>query len=164
MKLALIVAVSADRVIGRDNDLPWRLPADLKRFKQLTMGHPLIMGRRTHESIGRPLPGRQNIVISRNPAFRADGCLAASSLDDALDRAGDAEQVFVIGGAALYEAALPRADLIYRTRVEGEFSGDVWFPEFDEQEWELVESESHPAGDSNPHPHVFELLRRRRAS
>src|SRR5688572_21101948 len=113
MRRALVVAMSRNRVIGRDNQLPWRLPADLAFFKRVTMGHPVIMGRRTYESIGKPLPGRLNIVVSTNRHFEAPGCTVAHSMEEAYRAAGDAEEVSIIGGSAIFEAALPGADVIY---------------------------------------------------
>ena len=140
---SLVVAMARNRVIGRDNQLPWRLPADLAYFKRVTMGHPIIMGRRTYESIGRPLPGRLNIVVSRNPQFRAPGCTVVPSLDDAWRAAGEADEVCVIGGTSIFAEALPAADRIHLTEVEAEVPGDTWFPEFDRGEWTEREVEHH---------------------
>ncbi|HEY5790823.1 MAG TPA: dihydrofolate reductase, partial [Gammaproteobacteria bacterium] len=128
MQLALIAALDRNRLIGRDNALPWHLPADLQHFKRLTLGKPVLMGRRTWESLGRPLPGRHNIVLSRDPAFRAEGATVVGSLDAALEAAGDAAEAMVIGGAAFYATMLPRARRLYLTEVDGEFDGDAWFP------------------------------------
>jgi len=140
---SLVVAMARNRVIGRDNQLPWRLPADLAYFKRVTMGHPIIMGRRTYESIGRPLPGRLNIVVSRNPQFSAPGCTVVPSLAEAWRAAGDAEEVCVIGGTSIFAEALPAADRIHLTEVEAEVPGDTWFPEFDRGEWTEREVERH---------------------
>jgi dihydrofolate reductase len=135
-RLSLIAAVAANGVIGSDNALPWRLPADLKRFKALTLGHPVIMGRKTHESIGRPLPGRRNIVVSRNAAYGAEGCEVATSLEAALAACQDDDgEVFVIGGAQLYAAALPLAQRLYLTEIHAGFAGDAHFPAFDRNAW-----------------------------
>lgn len=135
MSIALIVAMGENRVIGVDNRIPWRLPADLKRFRQITLGKPVIMGRRTHESIGRPLPGRKNIVVSGNACYRSEGCVVVHSLEQALAAAGAAAEIMVIGGAALYRACLPRACRLYLTLVHQEFDGDTYFPELDWTLW-----------------------------
>lgn len=143
-RLSLIAAVAANGVIGSDNALPWRLPADLKRFKALTLGHPVIMGRKTHESIGRPLPGRRNIVVSRNAAYGAEGVEVSASLEAALAACqDDGEEVFVIGGAQLYTAALPLAQRLYLTEIHAGFAGDAHFPEFDRNAWRETARERH---------------------
>jgi dihydrofolate reductase len=135
-RLSLIAAVAANGVIGSDNALPWRLPEDLKRFKALTLGHPVIMGRKTYESIGRPLPGRRNIIITHNATYAADGCETASSLGTALAACnGTAEEIFVIGGAQIYAEALPLAQRLYLTEIRRDFPGDARFPEFDRDAW-----------------------------
>lgn len=141
-RLSLIAAVAANGVIGSDNALPWRLPEDLKRFKALTTGHPVIMGRKTFESIGRPLPGRRNIVISRNEGYKADGCEVATSLSAALNscRAGSNE-IFVIGGAQIYAEALPQAQRLYLTEIRRDFAGDARFPTFDRHHWQEISRE-----------------------
>jgi dihydrofolate reductase len=161
MRKTLVVAMARNRVIGRDNALPWRLPAELAHFKRVTMGHPIIMGRKTYESIGRPLPGRMNIVVSRNAAFEAPGCTVVDSLEKAYAAAGDAEKVSIIGGTSLFEAALPTADCIHLTEVEAEIEGDTWFPEFDRSRWKETEVERHPADERHAHPfRILELVRR----
>ena len=142
MKLTLIVAVADNGVIGRQNELPWRLPDDLKRFKALTMGKPIIMGRKTWESIGKPLDGRQNIVVSRNVEFRADGAQVADSFERALSLATLPDPVFVIGGAAIYRAALPSAQLLYLTEIRRSFAGDAHFPEYAPEAWREISRES----------------------
>jgi dihydrofolate reductase len=162
MTLAVIVAVSDNGVIGRDDDLPWRLSADLVRFKRLTMGHHLIIGRRTFESIGRALPGRHMIVVTRNPSWPAPpGVEVATSLDQALALAAADPEVFVGGGAAIYQLALPRADRLYLTRVHATVAGDTFFPALDLADWRLVETEDHGADDRNQHPFTFERWERR---
>jgi dihydrofolate reductase len=133
--VALIAAIARNGVIGIDNRLPWRLPDDMKRFRALTVGHSVIMGRRTFESIGTPLPGRQNIVVTHRTDFRAAGCESAASLPEALARASLPDPVFVIGGEALYRAALPLADLLYLTEIDRDFAGDARFPDFARQDW-----------------------------
>jgi dihydrofolate reductase len=160
---SLVVAMARNRVIGRDNRLPWRLPADLAYFKQVTMGHPVVMGRRTYESIGKPLPGRLNIVVSRNPAFRAPGCTVVSSLDEAWRVAGDAAEVCVIGGTSLFAESLPVADRIHLTEVGAEVPGDTWFPEFDRSEWGESEVLRHPADERHAYPFRIVVLDRKRA-
>jgi len=148
MTLALIVAVAENGVIGVDNRLPWRLPADLQRFKQLTMGHHIIMGRRTWDSIGRPLPGRTSVVVTRNRALAVPaGVLVATSLDEAIAACAGDPEPFVIGGAELYRASLPRADRLHLTVVERAFAGDTWFPDFDRSSWRLDASERHADGE-----------------
>lgn len=135
MITSIIVAMGRSRVIGKDNRLPWRLREDLKHFKEITMGHTVVMGRKTHESIGQPLSGRSNIVISRNPAYRADGCTVVPSLEQALSRAAGQDEVFVIGGASVYAAALPLADRLYVTLIDHDFDGDAFFPSIDPRQW-----------------------------
>ena len=133
--LSVIVAMARNRVIGIDNTLPWRLPEDLKHFKALTMGHHIVMGRKTYESIGRPLPGRTTVIVSRDPAYRVEGCLTAPSIDAAIAAcAGDAE-IFFVGGAEMYAQVLPRADRLYLTEIQADFEGDAWFPAFDRDAW-----------------------------
>lgn len=132
--MSLIVAMTENRVIGVENRLPWNIPEDLKRFKKITSGHPIIMGRKTYESIGRPLPGRTNIVITRQKDYRAEGVIACSSLREALDwanRAPGSDEIFVIGGGEIFKQALPLTDRIYLTIVEWPFEGDAYFPDFD---------------------------------
>lgn len=147
--LSLIAAVAENRCIGHDNKLPWYLPEDLKYFRRLTTGHCVIMGRKTFESIGKPLPNRSNIVISRNTAFRADGVRVVSSLDEALGLADDIatiqgdEQAFVIGGAEIYALALPRAQRLYLTEVARTVHGDAFFPTLEAGQWREVASEAH---------------------
>ena len=160
MRISLIVAMARNRVIGSNGQLPWHLPADLKRFKSLTMGNPLLMGRKTHESIGRPLPGRTNIVLTSDPSYRAAGCLVEHSIADALARAGDASELFVIGGASLYEAFLAAAERIYLTLIDSEFAGDVRFPELDLIEWHCVERDDRMCPMDPPFPYSFLVLER----
>ena len=157
--LTLIAAVAANGVIGRDGTLPWRLSADLKRFKALTMGHPVIMGRKTWESLGRPLPGRLNIVITRNPDYRPEGASVAASLDAALALAADAAEVFVIGGEEIYRIALSRADRLQLTEIQQDFAGDARFPELDRSGWLTVTRERHL--DASGLPYAFATYERR---
>jgi dihydrofolate reductase len=139
MKLSLIAAMSKNRVIGIDNRMPWHLSADLKRFRAVTWGKPILMGRKTYQSIGRPLPGRENIVLTSDKAYRAEGCSVAHSLDQALEAVAHHPEAMIIGGSALYQAALPLAERLYLTRIDQDFQGDTFFPEFDESQWREVE-------------------------
>jgi dihydrofolate reductase len=165
MKLCLIVAVSRNGVIGRDNQLPWHLPEDLKFFKSVTMGKPILMGRKTFESIGRPLPGRTNIVISRDPQWHSAGVEVAQSLEAALQQgreachAAGAEEIMVIGGEQIYRMALPLADRLYLTQVDAEIEGDAYFPVVDFDDWQQV-SEALPEAYDD-HSYRFLTLDRR---
>lgn len=161
MRISLIVALARNRVIGRDNQLPWRLSADLQHFKRLTMGKPIVMGRKTCESIGRPLPGRTNIVVTRDSSFSAAGCRVVHSIDAALVAAGGADEVMIMGGENLYSQLLPRADRLYLTEVQADVSGDAWFPEFDQTQWQELERESHRADEKNEFDYDFVVLARR---
>jgi dihydrofolate reductase len=158
--ISLIVALDRNRLIGSGNALPWHLPADLAYFRKTTLGKPVIMGRRTHASIGRPLPGRDNIVVSRDPALRAAGCTVVASIDAALAAAGAADEVLVIGGASFYAQLLPRATRLYLTWIDAEFAGDAWFPEIDPADWRVMRSEAHAADEHNPYAYRFEVLER----
>lgn len=146
-RLTLIAAVARNGVIGKDNALPWRLSGDLKRFKALTMGHPIVMGRKTWESLGRPLPGRSNIVITRDKDYRAEGAVVVQSVDAALAAAQDTAEVFVIGGAEIYQLTLPRAGRLQLTELDADFDGDVRFPEFDRNQWRTAFREDHRSAD-----------------
>ncbi len=160
MRLSLIVAMADDRVIGSGGDLPWHLPADLKRFKRLTMGHHLILGRKTFESIGKPLPGRRMIVLTRGDGARLPKEVqAASSLDAAirLARERNDDEVFVAGGASVYREALDHADRIHLTRVHATVAGDVFFPDVDWAGWELLSRDDHPADKRHEHAFSFEV-------
>ncbi|WP_308911836.1 dihydrofolate reductase [Pseudokordiimonas caeni] len=161
MTLEIVVAMAANRIIGRDNGLPWHLPADLKHFKAVTMGKPVVMGRKTFESIGRPLPGRRNIVVTRNAGWQGEGVDVTTSLDAAIALAHEAsETVMVIGGADIYRQALPKVDRIHLTEVEVTVDGDASFPELDPTEWHEVARESFPAEDGRP-AYAFVTLERR---
>jgi dihydrofolate reductase len=162
MIVSIIVAMDRNRVIGAGGGLPWRLPADLARFKKTTMGKPVIMGRRTFESIGRPLPGRKNIVLSRRAGYEAAGCLVVGSLDEALQAAAPCEEAMIIGGADLYREALPWADRMYLTLLDHEFAGEVRFPPFDRAEWAETARETHPADAQNPFACTCLILERNR--
>ena len=166
--ITIVVAMAENRVIGRDGGLPWRLPADMARFRALTMGKPIVMGRRTHESIGRALDGRRNIVVTRHPGYRAPGCAVARSFDAALDVALDAvrdsasgaAEIAVIGGASVYERALPVADRIHLTLVHASIEGDVRFPEFEPGTWREVAREERGADERNRYDLSFIELAR----
>jgi dihydrofolate reductase len=149
--LSLIWAMDSNRLIGNANALPWYLPADLAFFKRTTLGKPILMGRKTYQSIGKPLPGRRNIVITRDPGFCAAGCDIATGIDEALRLCADAEEVMLIGGASLYEQTIDRASKLYITRIHGEFEGDTWFPEFNIDAWNIESREDFDADQANPY-------------
>jgi dihydrofolate reductase len=154
--------MARNRVIGRDNALPWRLPADLAHFKKVTLGHPVVMGRKTYESIGKPLPGRLNIVVTHNREYRAPGCTVVASLDAAWKAAGDAEEVCVIGGTSLFREALPIADVIHLTEVEAVVEGDTYFPDFDRSEWTETQITRHVVDERHAYPiRILRLDRKR---
>lgn len=159
--VSVIVATDDHGGIGLRGALPWHLPEDLKRFKALTMGKPIVMGRRTHDSIGRPLPGRLNIVISRQSGLRIEGCTVVESLDAALAAAGPVPEVFVIGGADVYRLALPRTQCVYLTRVHTTVGADTFFPSLDAADWEEVAREDHPADERHAYATSCLTLRRR---
>jgi len=164
MNLAIIVAQAKNRVIGVNNKLPWHLPEDLRYFKQVTMGKPIIMGRNTYESIGRPLPGRTNIVISRQESYAPQGVKVVSSLEAAIDMAESiamidgASEAMVIGGGQIYAQALEKADRLYLTEVDAEIDGDAWFPEFARENWKEVGREDFSAEGPNPYNYSFIVL------
>lgn len=162
--ISIIVAVAANGVIGSGNQLPWRLPDDLKRFKALSLGKPIVMGRKTFDSIGRPLPGRLNIVISRQPGLEIPGCRVVRSIEEALAAAQSAdppaEEIVIVGGADIYRQILPRVQTIHLTRVHADVPGDVKFPELQEQEWREVAKEYHPADERHAHAFTFSTLQR----
>ena len=166
MRISIIAAVAENGVIGRGGQLPWHLGDDMRQFKRLTMGHTIVMGRKTWESIGRPLPRRRIVVVSRQPQYRvnAEGVAVAASLEEALriaEAAGD-DEVFIIGGAEIYRLALPRADRLYLTSVIADIEGDTYFPSDDLNwdEWCSLRSETHDADDRNDHLHIFQLFER----
>lgn len=167
MRKALIAAMSQNRVIGRNNQLPWHLPGDLKYFKQATMGKPIIMGRKTWDSIGRPLPGRMNVVISRNPEWKAPaGTVGAPSLNEALKKAcahaelEGGDEVMIIGGGQIYAEALATVDRMYITKVHADIDGDAFFPEVNWEEWEEIGREDFSASDNNPYDYSFVVYQR----
>lgn len=159
MSIILVAALARNRVIGKDGKLPWsRIPGDLPRFKAMTLGHTVIMGRKTFDSIGKALPGRTNVVVTRDAGFRADGVEVAASIDAALARPGE---LFVIGGGELYAATLARADQLELTRVNADFDGDVRFPDFDEAAWRVIADEAHGPVAEFPHVWRYQALTRR---
>ncbi len=175
MKISIIGAMGEDRAIGAGGKIPWHLPADFRHFKELTMGHPIIMGRKTFASIGAPLPGRTNIVITRDPDYRAEGIIVAPSLEDAIAVAGRSEggaggagaagEAFIIGGGQIYQLAMPLADTLYITEVHGTFpDGDAFFPEIDPNVWILASKESHTKDEKNPYDFDFLVYRRKGAT
>ena len=164
LPLSLIAALGENRVIGVDNSMPWHLPGDFKYFKATTLGKPIIMGRKTWDSLPdrfRPLPGRVNIVVTRNPQWQAAGAKVASSVDDALAQASDAPKVFVIGGATLYAAALPLADELVLTEIDRDFTGDVSFPAWKREQFREIQRESHHAGEPNDFDYAFVTYQRK---
>ena len=154
-RVSIIAALARNRAIGRDNRMPWRLPEDLKRFRRLTMGHAVIMGRKTFDSIGSPLPGRSNIVITHSRDWSRPGCLPVNSLDAALAAAGEAPDAFVIGGAQIYALALPRARRLYMTEIDRAFEGDAFFPEFERSSWREVSRERHASEGTETFDYAF---------
>jgi len=164
MTLSAIVAIDKNGVIGKDDDIPWYLPADLKYFKRRTLNHHIIMGRKTFESIGRPLPKRTNIVVTRNPFFVASNCLVAGSLQEAIDlaRNNGEDEAFIIGGGTIYEQAMPLIDRLYLTEVDTAVeTGEVFFPAVDPAVWFEVSSEAHQPDEKNPHAYTFKVLERK---
>ncbi len=154
-RVSMIAAMDENRLIGRNNALPWHLPADLAYFKRTTMGKPVVMGRKTWESIGRPLPGRQNIVVTRTPGFSAPGCDIADSIDAALALAGDVDEIMLIGGAGLYAQAMPLASRLYLTLIHHRFpGGDAWFPEIGD-DWSVTERQNFDSDQDNPYSYSF---------
>ena len=163
MRLSIIVAMDDKQLIGKNNALPWHLPADLAYFKKTTTGKTVLMGRKTYESIGRPLPNRRNVIVSRNSDFVADGCEVVSSIDTALTLAKDEDEVMVMGGASFYQQMLPSADRLYITRIEGEYEGDAYFPNFNIDDFEEIYRESHLPDEKNPHHYHFTILKRKQS-
>lgn len=162
MMLSMIAAMGKNRVIGKDNDMPWHLPADLQHFKKTTLGSPIIMGRKTYDSIGRPLPGRLNIILSRNTNLQIEGCSVVNSLDDALVLAQQTHvnEVFITGGAHLYDKFLDKADRLYLTLIDEAFEGDTFFPDYTQISWNEIAKEDHLADEKNAHNYSFVTLDR----
>ncbi|MEM7312084.1 MAG: dihydrofolate reductase [Planctomycetota bacterium] len=169
MRISLVVAHTRNRVIGRDGDMPWRLSNDLKNFKRLTLDHSILMGRKTFKSIGRPLPKRQNIVLTRNAEYSQPGITVVHTWDEALNAARSSQEyktdeLFIVGGAQIYAIALPHADRIYLTEIQAELDGDTFFPEIASEEWQEISREEHAASEKNDYDHSFVTLERLPAS
>ncbi len=162
MIISAIVATAKNNVIGRDNNIPWHLPADLKYFKKTTLGHHIIMGRKSFASIGRPLPKRTNIVVTRDPFFVASGCIVSHSIDEALAVAKEngEDEAFIIGGGQIYKQSLPLWDRVYLTKVDIEVDGEIYFPELKEDEWNEIKREAHLPDEKNEHAFTFLVLER----
>jgi len=161
MRLSIVVAMDDNRLIGKDNGLPWYLPADLAYFKKITTGNSILMGRKTYESIGRALPNRRNIVITRNPEALFSGCEVVDSIDAALSITKNDNEVMVIGGASLCEQLLPEVTRLYITQIKGKFKGDVYFPHYDQSEWLQISCESHQPDDINKFVYHFIVMERK---
>lgn len=161
MRLSIIVAMDDNQLIGKNNALPWHLPADLGYFKKTTTGKTVLMGRKTYESIGRPLPNRRNVIVSRNEAFKAEGCEVVVSIEAALELAKSDDEVMVMGGASFYEQMLPSVDRLYITQIEGTYEGDAYFPAFDKGLFVETFRQSHTADEKNQHTYHFTILDRK---
>jgi len=164
MRISAIIAMSSNRVIGKNNQLPWHLPADLKHFKKITMGKPILMGRKTYESIGRPLPGRSNIIITRDSKFQAPGCIIRHSIESALTTAAlqHSEEIFIIGGALIFQETLPLIQRLYLTLIHESIEGDAYFPELNSAEWQKIEQIDHHPDKENNYSYSFKILDRKR--
>ena len=160
--VSVIVAVAEGGVIGANGMMPWHISEDLRMFKRVTSGHPVVMGRRTFESLGRPLPGRTNVVVTRNPSWSSEGVRVAGSLENAVALFPPGEEVFVIGGGEIYRQAMPLADRFYLTRIDAAYDGDTFFPEWNEADWRLVSREHHAHGAEFPHPFEFQIYEKPR--
>jgi len=158
--ISIIAAMDENRLIGSNNDLPWHLPADLQRVKKLTTGHSIILGRKNYESIGRPLPNRKNIVVSRNPDFDAPGCIVVDSIENALD-AADQGDTFIFGGAGIYQQMLGMAERMYLTIIHSSFEGDTWFPDYDPDSWEEIDRQDYAADEKNRFDYSFVTLKKK---
>ena len=161
MIISIIAAMDKNRLIGQGNRLPWKLPADMKHFRRLTLGKPVLMGRKTFESIGKPLAKRTNIIVTHNRNYQADGCIVTHSIDEALVAVKNHEELMIIGGASIYKLFLPRADRLYLTQIHESFVGDVYFPTFDWVDWQKVKCIDHQADEKNPYSYSFLFMHRR---
>jgi dihydrofolate reductase len=161
MSVSFILAMDRNRGIGFNNKLPWRMPADLAYFKRVTMGHTILMGRKTYESIGKPLPGRHNVILTQNREYRAEGCTIVHSVEEALDRFARNEELFVTGGGEIFKLFLPYADKLYITYIEETFPADAFFPEVNEGEWRLVCSEQGVRDEKNPYEYYFRIYEKK---
>ncbi len=160
MKISIIVAMASNQTIGLNNKMPWHLSADLKKFKQITMSSPILMGRKTYDSIGHPLPGRDNLIISRNPEFKQDSCLVFNSVEKAISAYHNHDEIFIIGGASLYEKMLPKANFLYLTQINKAFKGDTFFPPINALDWKEVEREDFTKDPSVDFTYSFLKLER----
>lgn len=161
---SIMVARSDNRVIGKNNELVWHMPADLKYFRETTLGHYVVMGRKTYESVNKPLPGRTNVIITRQPNYNREGCTVVHTVEDAFslgERDGQTE-IFILGGSQIYERTIDVADRIYLTEIKAEFEGDAYFPEIDATQWEELKREEHEPDEKNPYPYAFVVLERKR--
>ena len=161
MIISFVVAMGKNRVIGKNNSLPWNMPADMKRFRDLTAGKPMIMGRKTYESIGRPLPNRTNIIITRDKNYNVKGCVIAHSIDEAIKAAGNVPEAMVIGGFQIFKEFFPIANKIYLTIIDNNFEGDTYFPEYTKSEWRETKKEEHKKDKENPYDYTFLVLERK---
>ncbi|WP_102349298.1 dihydrofolate reductase [Bacillus sp. Marseille-P3661] len=159
--ISLVVAMDKNRVIGKDNQLPWHLPADLAFFKKVTMGKPIVMGRKTHQSIGRALPGRENIILTRDKNFTAEGCTIIHHIDELNKITNNHDEICIIGGAEIFKEVLPIIDRLYITEIEHEFEGDTFFPAIDRTNWQLVSSEKGPKDEKNPYDYYFNIYEKK---
>ena len=160
MQLSIIVAMDRNRVIGNNDTLPWHISADLKNFKKITMGKPIVMGRKTHESIGRPLPGRENIIITRDESYHAEGCTVLNSIEAVFEHCKDVDEVMITGGAEIYKYTLPKAARLYLTEVHTEVEGDTRFPGFERNDWQEISREAFRADEKNDFDYSFVILER----
>ena len=160
MAISIVVAMSNNGVIGRDGDLPWHLSADLRHFKAITMGKPIVMGRVTHESIGRILPGRENIILTQNENYQSEGCTIINDLNQVIARSEDLDEIMIIGGAQLYKDTLGLANCLFITEVHADVEGDVYFPEFDRGNWQEIERQFFRADDNNEFDYSFVVLKK----
>lgn len=160
MIISFIVAVDESNGMGKNNQLPWHMPADFKMFKRTTTGHHIIMGRKTFESLGKPLPNRPNIIITHNPNYQAEGAIVTNSLEEAVDLAkhNNETEAFIIGGSEIFKQAFPMADRLYLTRIHHTFDVDTWFPDFDEEQWKIVSNEHYGPDEKNPFAYTFLIL------
>jgi dihydrofolate reductase len=161
MQLSIIVAMNKNQVIGKDGALPWHISSDLKNFKKITMGKPILMGRKTHESIGKPLPGRENIILTENKDYFSEGCVVKNTLDEALLYCEKVPEVMVMGGATLYEQTLNKAEKLYITEVVTSVDGDIFFPEYDRSQWLEISRDSFKADENNEYDYSFTVLERK---
>jgi len=161
MIISFVVAMSKNRVIGENNTIPWSMPADLKHMRKLIDGKPLIMGRKTHESIGRALPNRKNIIITRDEEYKSEGCIVVHTVEEALKAAEEAEEVIIFGGAEIYKMFLPKADKMYLTFIDAELEGDTFFPEYNTEEWKETDYEEHERDADNKYNYTFLTLERK---